>query len=64
MLMKDRGTYADSREGGGKSAWMLFLELLVMIAVILSFIAVIQMGLSGGKSNGYLPEHKLFLRYR
>ena len=62
--MKDRGTYAESRESGEKSAWMLYLELVVMIAVIFSFIAVIHLGLSGGKSGGYLPEHKRFLRYR
>lgn len=62
--MKDRGTYVDGREAREKSAWMLFLELIVMIAVIFSFIAVIQLGLSGEKSGSYLPEHKLFLRYR
>jgi len=62
--MKDRGTYAGSHEGEGKSAWMLFLEFIVVIAVIFSCIAVIQLGLSGEKSGSYLPEHKLFLRYR
>jgi hypothetical protein len=64
MLMKDRETYAGSPEGGVKSAWMLFLELIVMIAVIFSFISVVQLGVSGEKSGGNLPEYKLFLRYR